>query len=105
MIRDYLEGPDKKELETILSAFVTFKTEEGYNEALRFMKNPQYLSAEDAKLLGKNFKIEEADEPGNIIWECKHIKGWNLYKRLIMGLGLVAILLVISFTVIVQLQI
>lgn len=38
-----LEKNGKDDLQTILSAFVTFKTEEGYNEALRFIENPNFL--------------------------------------------------------------
>jgi hypothetical protein len=49
--------------------------------------------------------MEDADEPGNIIWESKHIKGFNLYKRILLGLGLIAIMLIISFSVIVSLMI
>ena len=45
----------------------------------------------------------DADEPGNIIWESKHIKGFNLYKRILIGLSLIATMLIISFSVIVSL--
>ena len=43
-INDYLtlEG-GKKDLTEILSAFVIFKTESGYNEALRYIESPDYL--------------------------------------------------------------
>ena len=95
----------KEEVQKILGAFIIFKTEDGYNEALRYIENPDFLKAEQKMLLGSKLKMEDADEPGNIIWESKHIKGFNLFKRIMLGLGLIAIMLIISFSVIVSLQI
>ena len=91
-------------MQEILSAFITFETEEGYNEALRFIDNPDFLKNDQKLLLGSKLKMEDADEPGNIIWESKHIKGFNLFKRVMFGLGMVAVILIISFSVIVTLQ-
>jgi hypothetical protein len=36
----------KEEVQKILGAFITFKTEDGYNEALRYIENPDFLKSE-----------------------------------------------------------
>jgi hypothetical protein len=86
----------------VISAFITFKTEDGYNEAIRCMENPTWYSNKH-ELLGSKIKIEPADEPGNIIWENKHVKGLTFLKRVIIGISAVSIMLLISFSIIIYL--
>jgi hypothetical protein len=104
-IDEYLQKKGKEDTQRIISAFVTFNTEEGYNEALRYIDNPSWLKKKEKDLLGSTLKMESAGEPGNIIWENKHIKGWVFYSKFITGFGAVSIMLLISFSIIVYLQI
>ena len=40
------EAGGKEEVQKILGAFITFKTEDGYNEALRYIDNPDFLKSD-----------------------------------------------------------
>ena len=50
----------RKEMNTIIAAYITFNTEEGHDEAENFLKNPRkYITLKDAlgdKFLNKFFK-------------------------------------------------
>ena len=42
----------KKDLTTIIGAYVTFQTEDGFNEAIQFIKHPEYLCKKHNNICG-----------------------------------------------------
>lgn len=52
--------------------------------------------------LGGKIDICKAQEPSNIIWENKHVKGIYLYKRLTRVLMILLVILFFAFGFIVQ---
>ena len=88
-------------------AFITFESDDGYNEALSYSKKG-WLSkvtssdetATSANILGRPAKFTAATEPTNIIWENRHIKGVNLYMRGVIAVILISMMLTIAFVVI-----
>lgn len=60
-----------------MGAFITFKTEKGHNKLLE----EKFCNNEHAMILGDKLRIREAEQPDNIIWENKDVKG--IYKKFI----------------------
>jgi hypothetical protein len=55
------------DMQTPVSLFVTFETEEGHSRACVYNDFPQ------AKLLGQELDLQEASEPTDIIWENRQL--------------------------------
>ena len=90
-------------------AFITFESDDGYNEALTFARKGWLKSGVDGatgedgpKILGKEPAFVAATEPTNIIWENRHIKGINLYARATVAVLLIAVMLSFTFSFIVM---
>lgn len=76
------------QLQTPVSVFATFETEEGYRRATYFEEylglleagevkaEDSLICAEDKYILGHEIEIQEASEPSDIIWENRHISEW-----------------------------
>lgn len=84
-------------------AFITFESDDGYNEALHYSKKGLFNalkgeSTQTANILGRPVNFTAATEPTNIIWENRHIKGINLYTRIVVAVILITIMLSIAFT-------
>ena len=75
-INKYIKSPEGKyALCQVVAAYVTFKTEYGYNMAI------ERADDEDAILLGHKLQCTEACQPDNIVWENKNIKGLEYITR------------------------
>ena len=61
----------------MVAAYVTFKTEYGYNLAI------ERAADEDAILLGHKLECKGACQPDNIVWESKNVKGLEFITRYI----------------------
>jgi hypothetical protein len=85
-----------------VSAFLTFENEEGLNRCLNYNEAVQDDEefADFRTLLGEELVIEEASEPTDIIWENRHFTGFDRFKRTLIVVGIVFLLLVGSFVVI-----
>lgn len=59
---------------------------------------------DDRKILGEKINIKPAPEPANILWENKHISGYNYTFRQYTALTSIAILLVTYFLWIISAQ-
>jgi len=59
-------SPLLDKLQTPVSAFVTWETEEAVNRALKYSETPQ------CKVLGQEIDLQNASEPTDIIWENRH---------------------------------
>ena len=86
-------------------AFITFESDDGYNEALSYTKKGWLAqvsgsndTANSANILGRPAKFTASTEPTNIIWENRHIKGVNLYIRGIVAIVLITFMLSIAFS-------
>jgi hypothetical protein len=91
-------------------AFITFESDDGRNEALNYSKRSSWwanrnVEADDGfeyvALLGVQPKFITSTEPTNIIWENRHIKGYNYGARVSAALLITFFMLIISFTVII----
>jgi len=92
-------------------AFITFDSDDGYEEALRYSRRnwfqrrlAEYRGEEDegvdAALLGRAVTFTAASEPTNIIWENRHIKGANYYARFTAAVIWLAALIAGAFFII-----
>lgn len=94
-------------LTTPVTAFITFNSDDGLNEALMYKKAEEFyedLEGENfvsQKIFGQDFEFTQATEPSNIIWENRHIKGVNYYLRISSALLIAFIMLLISFSFII----
>jgi len=86
-------------------AFITFESDDGYNEALSYTKKgwlSKVTAAEDAattaNILGRPVEFTAATEPTNIIWENRWVKGVHLYKRVVIAIILISIMIALSFS-------
>lgn len=91
-------------------AFVTFESDNAYNIAIETpaFKPRSYLTKAyqdcrgsnntDHKVLGERPVFIAATEPTNIIWEHRHIKGWSLYRRVLIGFIVIILMLSLTFT-------
>jgi len=98
-------GDNYDQLTRPVCAFITFESDDGYNEALTFSKKGWFRSGVDSvsgaakpMILGREPVFIAATEPTNIIWENRHIKGINLYTRAIIAIILIAIMLSFAFS-------
>ena len=48
--------------------------------------------------------FRSASEPGNIIWETKHIRGKTLYQRLAMVVALISAILFATFGIVIEIK-
>lgn len=85
----------------IISAYVTFETEDGFDEAEKTIKS---YSGSKPLLLKETMKFKKASEPGNIIWETKHIRGRTLFAKVVFVVALIAILLFIAFGTVIEIK-
>lgn len=91
-----------------VTAFITFNSDDGLNEALMYQRYEEIYSNLNVdngfvlkKVLGKLPEFTQATEPTNIIWEHRHIKGINYYSRVMSAMIIAFIMLALSFTFIV----
>lgn len=90
-------------------AFITFESDDGFNEALNYSKRVSWWSSrnndddfETAMILGVKPQFIPATEPTNIIWENRHIKGFNYGARIFTALLITAFMLSVSFAMIIS---
>ena len=91
-------------------AFITFESDDGYNEALRYSqkiswlgtgyRQPDYDGFEIEYLMGADIEFTAAPEPTNIIWENRHIKGIKFYSRATSAGLITTFMLILSFAAI-----
>ena len=79
------------------------------NEALNYSRTASWFSGrnvdndfETEMLLNQVPKFTAATEPTNIIWENRHIKGINYGARIFGALCITAIMLALSFAMIIS---
>jgi hypothetical protein len=91
-------------------AFITFESDDGFGEALNYTKRTSWWANRNLEednqytfltLLGAQVSFKPSTEPTNIIWENRHIKGINYCARATTAFMITAIMLLISFTVII----
>lgn len=105
LIKEMVKDEDNYDkLTRPVCAFITFESDDGYNEALSFSKKGWLSSSvataegkEGPQILGRQPEFVAATEPTNIIWENRHIKGANLYFRAVVAVVLISIMLSIAF--------
>jgi hypothetical protein len=87
-----------------VTAFLSFENEEGLNRAINYNEtvigDRQFMSQGYDKLLGQSLGIEEAAEPTDIIWENRHFTAFQRFRRTLIVIGCVFVLLFISFCII-----
>jgi hypothetical protein len=82
-----------------VSAFVTFENEEGYQRFLSLRERGSRI-----QILGERPTLSEATEPTNIIWENRHFTGFQRAIKSMVVTLIIAILLCISFIIILALK-
>lgn len=91
------------------SVFMTFRDEEGYQRALNYkeyLMNHDENSTREAKggLLDKNkpfeLHIKEASEPTDIIWENRQLSRLDRFKREVITVVIITLVLAGSFLLI-----
>lgn len=103
-----VQNPENYEkLTRPVCAFITFESDDGYIEALSYSKkmswgfsgnkDPVMDGFEREQLLGGDPLFKAATEPTNIIWENRHIRGFNFCTRATSALLVVTLMLVVSF--------
>lgn len=92
-------------------AFITFQSDDGYNEACAYEKKSllnykKYTGDGNVKetIYGRAPEFEAATDPTNIIWENRHIRGPHYCARVSSSLLIIGLMLVTSFTFIYLLQ-
>ena len=85
-----------------VSAFLTFENEEGLNRCLNYNETVGDFEeyADFKTFLGEEIDIQEASEPTDIIWENRHFTSLERFKRTIIVMLIVFLLLCVSFVVI-----
>jgi hypothetical protein len=95
-------------------AFITFRSDDDYEEALNFSKRSWFtrkyeeykgIDVDDPDgpnptLLKKAMLFHAASEPTNIIWENRHIKGSKYYLRFLAAVLWLAVLISGAFWII-----
>ena len=135
-IDDYMKSKvGRKEMNTIIAAYVTFNTEEGHDEAqnyireprkyvniqsilndqmmnkflsgVGFLKNKTYdkLNINHLKLLGQTMQFKQAGIPSNIIWENKSISPFEKSLRWFACIVVVITMSIIAFSFIIKIKI
>jgi hypothetical protein len=91
-------------------AFITFESDDGFGEALNYSRRSTWWANrnqsrddgfEYVSLYGIQPKFIASTEPTNIIWENRHIKGFNYGARVCTAMAITFFMLIISFTVII----
>jgi len=89
-------------------AFITFKSDDGYSEALSYSKKLQWYEKKNVEedfehemILNSDPYFTAATEPTNIIWENRHIKGINFASRVVGAMLISAFMLGLSFFLII----
>jgi len=98
-ITETIKDPDNlNKLQTPCSIFATFESEEGYNRAIKYHQqvNEGILPRAYLKLLGKEFEMQPASEPTDIIWENRHFKPMDRTKKRVVVYLIILIMLAIS---------
>ena len=108
---DFVKNSDNYEKLTVPAcAFITFESDDGFGEALNYSRRSSWWAnrntSEDdgfdyVNLFGVMPKFIASTEPTNIIWENRHIKGFNYAKRVFTAMAITFVMLIISFTVII----
>ena len=84
-----------------VSAFMSFEDEEGLNRCLTYNETVQEEEFQHFRtILGQEIDIQEASEPTDIIWENRHFTSFERFKRTLIVVGIVFLLLCGSFIVI-----
>ena len=99
-----MKNGGKEEICEIVSAFITFETEDGYNEAMEIARGKSFLKKHEQMLLGSRMKILRAIEPANVVWENKHIKGLQVYQRMSRVIAIMIVILFFTFSIITEIQ-
>lgn len=85
-----------------VTAFLTFENEEGINRCRAYTdvveNDDQYSHFKT--FLGEQLNFEDASEPTDIIWENRHFTSWDRFKRTLIVVGYVTVILSISFVII-----
>ena len=104
MVDNYLQKGGKETIQKLVGAYVTFETEDGYNEVIQYIKHPNYRKDEAKKwqILGKRMKFEDCIEPTNVIWEGYSSDWKKTYFKNFIYLSIITILLFITFCGIVK---
>ena len=108
-ISDLIKNQDNyEELTRPVCAFITFKSDDGYNECLNYSKKLQWYERNNVNaeidhemILNEDPYFIAATEPTNIIWENRHIKGINFASRVCGAILISAFMLMISFVLII----
>lgn len=108
LISESIKNEDNYDLFTKpVVAFITFESDDGYNEALSYSKTAWYkkLGAHEehheneiSEILGQKPIFVAATEPTNIIWENRHIKGIKFGARACSAFVIIAFMLGLTFT-------
>ena len=127
-ITEYVQSKKgRNEINTILTAYITFNTEEGGDEAHKYIKDPtkfvkqksmynnfvqllmgnNHICVDESHnyLLGENMVFDLSGMPSNIIWENKCINGFEKVKRIILCFTVVVIMTSLAFWFIVKIKI
>lgn len=102
-IDDLKSNSDKlKALNRPVTAFLTFENEEGINRAKGYTdaieNDPAFASFKT--LWGQTLDFEDASEPTDIIWENRRFTALDRAKKSLVVIGVVFVLLFISFCII-----
>ena len=101
-INEELDKIKTKEYQNLIvpvGAFITFESEEGLQRCLTLKDKESQVT-----VLGRKPEIKEAPEPTNIIWENRQFSFVQRFLRAILAVAVIAILLSISFSIIVSLK-
>jgi hypothetical protein len=92
-----------------VTAFITFNSDDGLNEALLYNKQDAFYrdNSNENQFVHKRIldvipRFIQATDPTNIIWEHRHIKGIRYGCRVFSALVIAFIMLTLSFTVIIN---
>lgn len=100
-------------LTTPVVAFITFESDDGYNTAVSYSKkkkwfqklqnnqNEEHEGPVQQTIFNKVPMFTPATEPTNIIWENRHIKGFNLGARVTGAVLISLFMLILSFGLII----
>lgn len=82
-----------------VTAFLVFENEEGLNRCQNYNDtvNADAQYTDIRTLLGYPLQIDDASEPTDIIWENRHFTSMERLKRTIIVVGIIAVLLFLSF--------